>query len=95
MVWMLVFYLLLACIGLSFFHSYRILRRGGEPGALVDTILEGRREKKILFVSGGFALGYAVIILLLTSFSVVAPAWVVLRPFLYLVVWTIPRVLPR
>ena len=92
---MFVFYLLLGAIGLSFFHSYRILRRGGEPGALVDTILEARREKKILMASGGIALGYAVIILLLTSVSLVAPAWVVLTPFLYLVVWTIPRLLPR
>ena len=95
MIWMLLFYLMLGAIGLSLYHSYRVIRRGAEPGAIVDHMLEAGREKRILIVSALLALAYALAILVLTLTDVLAPAWVVLTPFLYLSAWTLPRLWNR
>lgn len=92
---MLVFYLMLGAIGLSIFHSYRVIRRGCQAGALVDHMLEAKREKGILAAAGGLAGLYAVAILLLTLFTALAPAWIVLTPFLYLLGWSLPRLWMR
>lgn len=95
MIWILVTYLLLGGIGLSFWHSYRVIRNGGKPGAAVNEILAGRREKRLLAcglgLSGAFAL--AVFLLSLTR-SEVAPL-IVLTPFLYLTCWSVPRLFLR
>jgi hypothetical protein len=92
---MLVFYLMLGAIGLSIYHSYRVIRRGGQAGALVDHMLEARREKSILAASGALAAVYAAVILVLSLPGVLAPAWIVLTPFLYLLGWSLPRLWMR
>ncbi|MGC9452325.1 MAG: hypothetical protein ACP5I4_12860 [Oceanipulchritudo sp.] len=92
---MIVFYLMLAAIGLSLYHSYRIIRRGAHSGALVDHMLEARREKRVLLLSAGIAAVYLVLILTFSLLQMVAPAWVVLTPFVYLVAWSLPRLWQR
>lgn len=92
---MLVFYLMLGAIGLSLYHSYKVIRRGGRTGALVDHMLEARREKLILATSGGVAAIYALAVLALTLLTTFGPVWIVLTPFLYLVGWSLPRLWMR
>ena len=88
---MLVFYLLLGGISLSLWHSYRIIRIGKQPGAAVNDILEGRREKGLLIFAAAITGLYVVGILALMIFWEGLAAWIVLTPFLYLVAWSLPR----
>ena len=92
---MLLFYLMLGAIGLSLYHSYRVIRRGGEPGAIVDHMLEARREKRILLISGALTVSYALVILVMTVSDRISPAWIVPTPFIYLAAWSLARLRSR
>lgn len=93
---MLVIYLLLGCLALSFWHSYRLMRLAKQPGATVNAILDGRRERVLLIFAAAVASLYVLTILFLTIFWGGLTAWFLLTPFLYLVAWSLPRpFLPR
>lgn len=91
MIQMLVIYLLFAGIGLSIWHSYRSMRRARRPGATVNEILEGRREKGLLLLGLSVAAAYALCILFISIFWPGLAFWIVLTPLIYLVAWSIPR----
>lgn len=91
MIKLLVVYLLLGGISLSLWHSYRLIRIGKQPGATVNAILDGRREKGLLIFGGAVAAFYVLTILFLMIFWRELAAWIVLTPFLYLVAWSLPR----
>lgn len=91
MIRMLVIFLLLGGIGLSVGHSIRSMRRGRQPGATVNAILEGRREKGLLILAIAVAAAYALTILFLSIFWTTFSAWIVLTPLLYLLSWSLPR----
>lgn len=91
MIQMLVIYLLIGGIALSFWHSYRLIRIGRQPGAPVNAILAGRREKGLLMLGGSVALAWVLPILFLSIFWNSLTAWIVLTPFLYLLAWAVPR----
>lgn len=95
MIQMLVIYLLVGGIGLSVWHSLRCMRRSREPGATVNAILEGRREKGLLIFAVSLAMAYALTILFLSIFWKLFTEWIVLTPFIYLVAWSLPRVFLR
>lgn len=88
---MLVIYLLIGGIALSVWHSYQCMRRGAQPGATVNAILDGRREKGLLILGISVAAAYALTILFLTIFWQQMANYIVLTPFLYLVAWSVPR----
>jgi len=95
MIWLIVTYLLLGGIGLSFWHSYRVIRSGGKPGAPVNEILAGRREKRLL-MSGLILSGcYAVAVFALSLFQPELAPLIVLTPFIYLIIWSVPRLFLR
>ncbi|MFO7724986.1 MAG: hypothetical protein R6V45_05495 [Oceanipulchritudo sp.] len=91
MIRLLVIYLLLAAIGLSFWHSYRVIRISKEPGASVNAILQARREKGLLLVGGSVAFAYSLTILFFSIFWGMLTPLVILTPFLYLAGWSLPR----
>jgi hypothetical protein len=91
MLWMIVIYLLLAGIGLSFWHSYRLIRLSRQPGATVNAMLDGRREKGLLIFGIAFSAAYALTVLFLSIFWNGLSFWIVLTPFIYLVAWSLPR----
>ncbi|NDV62029.1 hypothetical protein G0Q06_06185 [Puniceicoccales bacterium CK1056] len=91
MIQMLVIYMLLGGIGLSLWHSYRLIRISKQPGATVNAILDGRREKGLLIFGGAVAGFYVLTILFLMIFWKDLATWIVLTPFLYLVAWSLPR----
>jgi hypothetical protein len=91
MLWMIVIYLILAGIGLSFWHSYRLIRTGKQPGATVNAIMDGRREKGLLIFGIAFAAAFALTVLFLSIFWNNLSFWIVLTPFIYLVAWSLPR----
>lgn len=95
MIQLVVIYLLLGGIVLSFWHSYRLIRQGQQPGATVNVILHAKREKGLLLLGGSVAFAYVLTILFLSIFWGMLKPWVVLTPFLYLVAWSLPRVFLR
>lgn len=88
---MIVIYLLLAGIGLSFWHSYRLIQLGKQPGATVNAMIDGRREKGLLIFGIALAAAYALTVLFLSIFWHELSVWIVLTPFIYLVAWSVPR----
>jgi len=91
MLYMLAIYLLLAGLGLSFWHSYRSIKRAQVPGVPVNVILAGRREKGLLMLGGSAALAYGLTIVFLSIFWGFLTPWIVLVPFVYLLAWSVPR----
>lgn len=82
-------------IGWSFWHSYRCMRLANQPGATVNEILAGRREKGLLLVGGALAFAYSLTILFLSIFWGTLTAWIFFTPVLYLLGWSLPRLFLR
>jgi len=95
MIWLLVTYLLLGGIGLSFWHTYRVLQNGRKAGAAVNEIMAARNEKRLFICGLACAGGYALTILLLSLLRPDTAPWIVLTPFLYLIIWSVPRLFLR
>jgi uncharacterized membrane protein YhdT len=88
---LLPFYLVLLAVGLSLFHSYRIIQRGYMVNATVNAVQLGRREKKLLLWALGSSVVYAVGVLLMTFLREDTSVYIVLTPIWYLLVWSVPR----
>ena len=91
MIRMLVIYLLFGGNAMSIWYSIRVIRRGREPGATVNAILDGRREKGLLILAISVAVAYALTIVFFSIFWHSVSAWIVLAPILYVVSWSLPR----
>ena len=95
MIRLLAIYLLLGCLGWSFWHSQRSIRLSKQPGATVNAILEGRREKRLLLFGGSLAFVYSLTILFFSIFWGMLTAYIALTPFVYLLGWSLPRLFLR
>ena len=93
MIWMLLIYLLLGVILLTFWHSFKIIARAGEQQLSVDALVAARREKQNLFASIGVALVYAAMVLFLVTVlpDLRAGPLIVLTPVIYLAAWLFVR----
>lgn len=88
---LLIVYMSVAALALSFYHSYRVIQRGQEPAATVNAIQAGRREKRLLLMALLLALVYGAGVLLATLVMDGMSFYIVLTPLVYLVVWALPR----
>jgi hypothetical protein len=91
MIRLVFIYFLLGCLVLSGWHSYRRIRLANQPGATVNAILDGRREKGLLILAAAVAGFYFLTILFLTIFWQNLSAWFLLTPICYLAAWSLPR----
>lgn len=95
MVSLVIVYLTLIAIGLSLFHSYRVIQRGAEAAATVNAIQAGLREKRLLLWALVAALSYGGILLVVAGWREGFAVYVVLTPFVYLLAWALPRLFLR
>lgn len=92
---MLIVYLTVLAIGLSVYHSYRVIQRGAEGAATVNAIQAARREKRLVLWAFAAALVYGIVLLFVAPFREGVAVYVVLTPFVYLLVWSFPRLVLR
>jgi predicted membrane protein len=91
MAFLLIAYLTLLAIGLSLYHSYRVITKAAAGAATVNAIQAGVREKRLLLWALAAAACYGVGLYVITFFREGLSVYVVLTPLVYLVVWALPR----